>query len=88
MTKIRHRFLATFVGEWFILRSEDFSYLLVPFGMSSDTVASCRLTTVTASSTEAFSVHERNWFIDRSTAGIQIVPFGSNGDSGSERVVD
>jgi CSLREA domain-containing protein len=34
--KDRHRILPSVLGEWYVLRSEDFSFFAVPFGISSD----------------------------------------------------
>jgi hypothetical protein len=67
-------------GEWFIVRSEDFSFYGFPFGVSTDVVAPGDYDGDGKFDATVFRPSNATWFIARSTAGTQIVQFGSTGD--------
>lgn len=66
-------------GTWYIMRSEDFSFYAFPFGANGDVPAQGDYD----GDGEADAAVFRNgtWFINRSTAGQQIVTFGTAGDT-------
>jgi uncharacterized delta-60 repeat protein len=67
-------------GEWFIIRSEDFSFYGFPFGASTDTPAPGDYDGDGKFDATVFRPSSATWFIARSTAGTQIVQFGATGD--------
>jgi len=67
-------------GFWFILRSEDFSFYSVPFGSNGDIPAVGDYDGDGKWDTAIFRPSDTNWYINRSTAGLLIAQFGSNGD--------
>jgi hypothetical protein len=67
-------------GEWFIVRSEDFSFYGFPFGASGDTAAPGDYDGDGKTDAAIFRSSTATWFIARSTAGTQILQFGANGD--------
>jgi len=67
-------------GFWFILRSEDLSFFAVPFGTTGDVPVPGDYDGDGKFDRAVFRQSDTNWFIDRSTAGVQIVQFGSGGD--------
>jgi hypothetical protein len=67
-------------GEWFVLRSEDFSYNSVPFGIAPDVVAPGDYKGDGKFDTTVFRPTNGSFFIQRSTAGFLSVPFGQSGD--------
>jgi uncharacterized delta-60 repeat protein len=67
-------------GEWFILRSEDFSFYGFPFGTSGDVPAPGDYDGDAKFDATVFRPSNATWFIGRSTAGTQIVQFGATGD--------
>ena len=67
-------------GEWFILRSEDFSFYGFPFGSTGDMPASGDYDGDGKFDATVFRPSSGTWFIARTTAGTQIVQFGTNGD--------
>jgi hypothetical protein len=71
--KNRHRDLETFDGEWFIVRSEDFSFYGFPFGTTGDVVAPGDYDGDGKFDVTVFRPSSATWFISRTTAGTQIV---------------
>ncbi|PYS98429.1 MAG: hypothetical protein DMF63_16230 [Acidobacteria bacterium] len=67
-------------GFWFVLRSEDFSFFAVPFGTTGDVPVPGDYDGDGKFDRAVFRPTDTNWFIDRTTAGVQIVQFGSAGD--------
>jgi hypothetical protein len=67
-------------GEWFIVRSEDFSFYGFPFGANGDIVAPGDYDGDGKFDVTVFRPSSATWFISRTTAGTQIVQFGANGD--------
>ena len=67
-------------GEWFIVRSEDFSFFGFPFGANGDTVAPGDYDGDGKFDAAVFRSASATWFIGRTTAGTQIVQFGATGD--------
>ena len=67
-------------GEWFIVRSENFSFYGFPFGANGDVIALGDYDGDGKTDPTVFRPSSATWFIARSTAGTQIVPFGANGD--------
>ena len=67
-------------GEWFIVRSEDFSFYGFPFGTNGDVPASGDYDGDGKFDPTVFRPSSGTWFIARSTAGTQIVQFGLAGD--------
>ena len=67
-------------GEWFIVRSEDFSFYGFPFGANGDVIAPGDYDGDGKFDPTVFRPASATWFIARSTAGTQIVQFGANGD--------
>ena len=67
-------------GEWFIVRSEDFSFYGFPFGANGDVVAPGDYDGDGKFDATVFRPSSATWFISRTTAGTQIVQFGANGD--------
>lgn len=68
-------------GNWYILRSEDASYYSLPFGSSTDLPAPGDYDGDGKTDTAVFRPSTGTWFVNRSTAGILITNFGSNGDA-------
>ena len=67
-------------GFWYILRSEDLSFFAVPFGTVGDKPVPGDYDGDGKWDRAVFRPTDTNWFIDRTTAGVQIVQFGSQGD--------
>jgi CSLREA domain-containing protein len=67
-------------GEWFILRSEDSSYYSQPFGTNGDIPAPGDYDGDGKFDTTVFRPSTATWYSNRSTAGVSIQQFGSNGD--------
>ena len=67
-------------GEWFIVRSEDFSFYGFPFGANGDIAAPGDYDGDGKFDPTVFRPSSATWFIARTTAGTQIVQFGANGD--------
>jgi hypothetical protein len=59
-------------GNWFVLRSNDFSFYSFPFGTGTDTPA--------PGDYGVFRPAGSTWFVNRSTAGTLIQQFGTTGD--------
>jgi uncharacterized delta-60 repeat protein len=67
-------------GEWFILRSEDFSFFGFPFGAVGDTVAPGDYDGDGKFDATVFRPSSATWFISRTTGSTLIVQFGASGD--------
>ncbi len=67
-------------GEWFIVRSEDFSFYGFPFGTNGDMPSPGDYDGDGKFDATVFRPSNATWFIGRTTAGTQIVQFGANGD--------
>jgi uncharacterized delta-60 repeat protein len=67
-------------GEWFFQRSEDNSYYSVPFGTDGDIPAPGDYDGDGKFDTAVFRPSTATWYVNRTTAGILIANFGSNGD--------
>ena len=67
-------------GQWLIVRSEDFSFYGFPFGINGDVVAPGDYDGDGKFDATIFRPSNALWFISRTSAGIQIVQFGADGD--------
>ncbi|WP_410503762.1 FG-GAP repeat domain-containing protein [Leptolyngbya sp. 7M] len=67
-------------GNWFVLRSEDFSFFGFPFGANGDIPAPGDYDGDGKFDATVFRPSTGTWFIQRSTSGTEIVNFGSAGD--------
>ena len=65
-------------GFWYILRSEDFSFYGFPFGANGDAPAAADYDG--DGKADAALFRSGTWYINRSTAGQVVVPFGTAGD--------
>jgi hypothetical protein len=65
-------------GQWYILRSENFSYYSFPFGISTDIPAPGDYDGDGKLDPTVF--RSGTWFTERSTGGTLIRPFGTSGD--------
>ncbi|MCW5962380.1 MAG: hypothetical protein KIS76_19625 [Pyrinomonadaceae bacterium] len=67
-------------GEWFVLRSEDFSYYSAPFGISTDIPAPGDYDGDGKTDIGVFRDSNSTWYVNRSSQGSMIVGFGASGD--------
>jgi cytochrome c peroxidase len=68
-------------GEWYIIRSENFSFYAVPFGQNGDMPSPGDYDGDGKSDLAVFRPAQALWFIARSTnGGTDIFPFGLTGD--------
>jgi uncharacterized delta-60 repeat protein len=67
-------------GEWFIQRSEDNSYFSFPFGASGDLPVPGDYDGDGKFDPAVFRPSGNTWFVNRTTAGLLITNFGTNGD--------
>jgi VCBS repeat protein len=67
-------------GEWFILRSEDFSYYSFPFGTNGDIPAPRDFDGDGRFDATVFRPAGSTWYVQRSAAGTLIQSFGQSGD--------
>ena len=67
-------------GNWFILRSEDFSFYSFPFGASTDVTAPGDYDGDGKADVAIFRPSNATWFVNRSTSGTLIQSFGIAGD--------
>jgi len=63
-------------GEWFILRSEDFSYYSIPFGQAGDIPVPGDYDGDSKTDQAIFRPSTATWYLNRSTTGVQIGGFG------------
>ena len=68
-------------GNWFVLRSEDSSYYAVPFGLATDLPTPGDYDGDGRYDATVFRSSTGIWYSNRSTAGLMIVGFGTNGDT-------
>ena len=66
--------------NWYILRSEDFSFYALPFGASGDLAAPGDYDGDGKADQGVFRASQATWYLNRSTAGVGIVGFGASGD--------
>lgn len=67
-------------GEWFVLRSEDYTYYSVPFGSSGDIPVPADFDGDGKDDTAVFRPSTSTWYISRSSGGTTIETFGAAGD--------
>jgi len=67
-------------GNWFVLRSEDFSFYAFPFGANGDTPVAGDYDGDGKFDAGVFRSTNATWFVQRSTAGTLIQTFGIAGD--------
>lgn len=67
-------------GEWFVLRSENFTYYSAPFGSSGDIAAPGDYDGDGKTDFTVFRPTTGTWYSNKSTGGTMIVTFGSPGD--------
>ena len=67
-------------GEWYVLRSEDYSYYSVPFGSAGDLPVPGDYDGDDKFDTAVFRPSTATWYANRSTAGILIQNFGLSTD--------
>jgi hypothetical protein len=67
-------------GQWFILRSEDFSFLAFPWGQAGDIPVPGDYDGDSRIDPAIFRPSNSTWFINRTTTGVQISGFGLGTD--------
>jgi hypothetical protein len=67
-------------GEWFVLRSEDYSYYGVHFGTTGDIPTPGDYDGDGRFDTAVFRQSNSFWYINRTTSGLLIQHFGTTGD--------
>ena len=67
-------------GEWYVLRSEDYSYYSQPFGTTGDIPSPGDYDGDGKFDPTVFRPSTATWFSARSTAGTLIQQFGATGD--------
>lgn len=67
-------------GEWYVLRSEDNSFFSLPFGTNGDIPAPGDYDGDGKIDVTVFRPSNNTWYSNRTTAGILIAGFGTNGD--------
>ncbi|MBK6750529.1 MAG: hypothetical protein IPG67_11090 [Acidobacteria bacterium] len=67
-------------GQWYILRSEDFSFYAFPFGTTSDIPVPADYDGDGKADPSIFRPSNATWYINRSAGDVGIVQFGSTGD--------
>lgn len=67
-------------GQWYILRSEDYSFYAFPFGSTSDVPVPADYDGDGKADAAVFRPSTSIWYINRSSGGTGIVQFGAAGD--------
>ncbi|HMS43964.1 MAG TPA: hypothetical protein PKE69_27300, partial [Pyrinomonadaceae bacterium] len=67
-------------GNWFVLRSNDFSFYSFPFGTGTDVPAPGDYDGDGRFDAGVFRPSNTTWFVQRSTAGTLIQQFGAADD--------
>ena len=67
-------------GDWFVLRSEDFSFFAFPFGVSTDKPAPGDYDGDGRHDATVFRPSNGTWFSNRTTAGTLVQQFGLSND--------
>lgn len=67
-------------GTWYVLRSEDNSFYSFPFGVSTDVPVPADYDGDGRLDAAVFRPSISTWYLQRSTAGFEVVPFGTTGD--------
>ncbi len=67
-------------GQWYILRSEDYSFYAFPFGTTSDIPVPADYDGDGKADPTVFRPSNATWYINRSTGDVGIVQFGLTGD--------
>ena len=68
-------------GQWFVMRSENFSYYAVPFGLATDIPTPGDYDGDGQVDAAVFRPSTATWFVRRSTGGTTIQAFGQTGDA-------
>jgi len=67
-------------GQWFVLRSEDFSFYAFPFGAAGDVPVPADYDGDGKADAAVFRESTLTWYINKSSGGTDIVGFGAVGD--------
>ena len=67
-------------GEWFVLRSEDYSYYSAPFGAAGDLPVPADYDGDGETDIAVFRQSSATWYLNNSRTGFQFIAFGSSAD--------
>lgn len=67
-------------GQWFVLRSEDFTFFAFPFGANGDVPVPGDFDGDGMADAAVFRPTTLTWYISKSSGGTEIVGFGASGD--------
>ena len=68
-------------GNWFVLRSEDFSFYAFPFGSTNDIPVPGDYDGDLITDAAVFRPSGATWYLNRSQTGVQIQQFGLSTDT-------